>query len=68
MNFIMKLLKLKGFNAILNMIDWLIKERYYIVYTTTDKNMIAKNIIKVLYKNVWRIYNLFNTIILNRDS
>ncbi len=44
------------------------KERYYIIYTIINKNIIAKNIIRILYKNVWRIYDLSNIIILDRDS
>ncbi len=64
----MRLLELKEFNAILNIMNWLIKKRHYIIYTTTDKNIIAENTAKILYKNVWRIHNLFSTIVLNRDS
>ncbi len=68
MNFVIRLLESKEFNAILNIVNWLIKERHYIIYTTINKNMITKNIAKMLYKNVWRIHNLFSTIISNRDS
>ncbi len=67
MNFITELLELEEFNTILNIINWLIKKKHYIIYITINKNIIAENIVKILYKNVWRIYNLFNTIILNRD-
>ncbi len=63
----MKLLKLKGFNAILNIIDWLMKERYYIVYIIIKESIITENTAKILYKNVWRIHDLFNIIISNRD-
>ncbi len=63
-----ELLKLKEFNAILNIIDWLIKERYYIIYIIINKNIIAKNITRMLYKNIWRIHDLSNIIILDRDS
>ncbi len=63
-----KLLKLNRFNAILNIINWLIKERYYIIYITINKNITAENIVRILYKNVWRIHNLSNIIILDRDS
>ncbi len=48
----MRLLKLDEFNAILNVINRLIKERYYIIYMIINKNMIAENIIRMLYKNV----------------
>jgi len=65
---VIKLLKLNRFNAILNIINWLIKERYYIIYITINKNITAENIVRILYKNVWRIHNLSNIIILDRDS
>ncbi len=52
MNFIMKLLELKGFNAILNIMNWLTKERHYIVYIIINKSMIAENIARILYKNI----------------
>ncbi len=48
----MKLSKLEGFNAILNVMNWLMKERYYIVCTAINKNIIAENIVRILYKNV----------------
>ena len=64
----MRLLELEGFNTILNIINRLIKERYYIICIIINESIIAENIIKMLYKNVWRIYSLFNIIILNRDS
>ncbi len=67
-NFVIKLLKSEEFNIILNIIDWLTKERHYIIYIIIDKSMIAENIVRMLYKNMWRIHNLFNIIILDRDS
>ncbi len=48
--------------------NWLIKERYYIVYIATNKSMIAESIARMLYKNVWRIHDLSSIIILDRDS
>ena len=67
-DFIIELSESEEFNAILNVINRLIKKRYYIIYITTNKNIIAKNTFRILYKNVWKIYNLSNIIILNRDS
>ncbi len=52
MNFIIELLKLKEFSAILNVINRLTKKRHYIICMTTDKNTIAKNIVRMLYKNI----------------
>ncbi len=43
------------------------KKRYYIACMIINKNIIAKNITKILYKNMWRIHNLSNIIISNRD-
>ncbi len=48
--------------------NWLIKERYYIIYITINKSITAENTAKILYKNVWRIHNLSSIIILDRDS
>ncbi len=48
--------------------NWLIKERHYIIYIIIDKSIIAENTVRMLYKNVWRIHNLSNIIILDRDS
>ncbi len=47
-----RLLELEEFNTILNIINRLIKERHYIIYIIINKNIIAKNIIKMLYKNI----------------
>ncbi len=48
----MELLKLEEFNITLNVINRLTKERYYIVYIITDENIIAENIVRILYKNI----------------
>ena len=48
----MGLLKSEGFNIILNIINRLTKERHYIIYITINKNIIAENIIRMLYKNM----------------
>jgi len=50
------------------MINWLIKKRYYIICTIINKNIIAENTARILYKNVWRIHDLFSIIISDRDS
>ncbi len=63
-----RLLKLEGFNAILNIMNRLIKERHYLIYIIINKNIIAESIVRMLYKNVWRIQDLFNIIISDRDS
>ncbi len=52
MNFIIRLLESEEFNIILNIIDWLIKERYYIIYIIINKSIIIENIIRMLYKNI----------------
>ncbi len=41
------------------------KKRHYIVYITINESIIAKNIIRMLYKNIWRIHDLSNIIILD---
>jgi len=65
---VIRLLKLEGFNAILNIMNRLIKERHYLIYIIINKNIIAESIVRMLYKNVWRIQDLFNIIISDRDS
>ncbi len=64
MNFMMRLLESNGFNTILNMIDRLIKKRYYIAYITINKNIIAKNTARILYKNVDCIIIRFGPILI----
>ena len=46
----------------------LIKKRYYILYTTKNNNTFIKNIIKMLIKKIFRIYELLTLIIFNRNS
>ena len=50
------------------MIDRLIKERYYILYTTKDNNTFIKNTIEMFIKKVFRLYELSASIMFNRDS
>ena len=46
----------------------LIKERYYVLYTTKNNNIFIKNIIKMLIKEIFRIYELLTLIMFDRNS
>ena len=68
MNFIIDLFTFEEYNAILVFINRYIKERYYILYTIDKNDIFAKNIVYILLKEIFRLYNLFVLIILDRDS
>ena len=46
----------------------LIKKRYYVLYTTENNDISAENIIKMLIKKVFYIYELSTLIMFDRDS
>ncbi len=48
MNFIINLLNSCDYNAILNVIYKLLKERHYVSYFTNDEDIIIKKIAKML--------------------
>ncbi len=48
MNFIINLLNLYNYNAILTIIYRLLKDKHYVSYFTNDKNIIIKKIVKML--------------------
>ncbi len=48
MNFIINLLNLYDYNAILIVIYRLLKERHYVFYFTNDEDIIIKKIVKML--------------------
>ncbi len=48
MNFIINLLNLYDYNAILTIIYRLLKERHYVSYFTNDKDIIIKETAKML--------------------
>ena len=66
MDFITRLPEVDGRNAILTVIDRLLKEYYYIAYTASDEGTSTKSTTKLLIKGVFRLYSLPNTIVSDR--
>ena len=46
----------------------LIKKRYYVLYTMENNNTFIKNIIEMLIKKIFYIYELSTSIMFDRDS
>lgn len=55
------------YNAMLIVIDQLTKERHYIPCTIDKKDIIAKATTYILLNNIWKLYSLFLSLILDRD-
>ena len=58
----------KGYNAIIIIINRLIKKRYYIFYFVDKDKISAKITVDILIKEVFRLYGLLTLIISDRDS
>ena len=48
--------------------NYLIKKRYYILCTTENDNIFIKNIVEMLIKKVFYIYELLTSIMFDRNS
>jgi hypothetical protein len=69
MNFVIELSKIQNeFNAILMIIDRLIKMHHYVLCTAEEDDTSAEETTKLLINNVWKLHELSSTIVLNRDS
>jgi hypothetical protein len=69
MNFVIELSKIKNdFNAILMIINKFIKMHHYVFCTIKKDNTFAKKTIKLLINHVWKLHELSNMIISNRES
>ena len=67
MDFIVGLPKTKnGSNAILNVIDRLSKQRYYIPYSTDNERTFIENTVKMLIQGVYRLHGAPASIICDR--
>ena len=66
MDFIVGLSESDRYNAIFVVVNRLIKERYYILYTITDKGTSAEYTAEILINKVFRLYRLSILIISNR--
>ena len=68
MNFITNLLNSKDHNTILIVIDTLLKERHYILCSTSDKEISVEVIINLLVRKMFKIHKLSSLIVSNRES
>jgi hypothetical protein len=69
MNFVIELSKIKNdFNAILMIINRLIKMHHYVLCTTEEDETFAEKTIKLLINHVWKLHELSSTIISDRES
>lgn len=66
-DFITKLSEFNEYDAIMIVVDQLLKERYYVLYTTKNEETFFKKIAKLLIKKIFRLYELLAFVILNRD-
>jgi hypothetical protein len=69
MNFVIELSKIKNdFNAILMIINKFIKMHHYVLCTAEEDETFAEKTIKLLINHVWKLHELFNIIISDRES
>jgi predicted metal-dependent hydrolase len=69
MNFVIELSKIKNdFNAILMIIDKLIKMHHYVLCTAEEDDTFAEKTIKLLINHVWKLHELSSTIISDSKS
>jgi hypothetical protein len=68
MNFVIELFDSRDFNVILMMIDRLIKMHHHVFCVAEEDETFAKETTKLLINHVWKLHELSNTIISNRDS
>jgi predicted metal-dependent hydrolase len=68
MNFVIELSKIKNdFNAILMIIDRLIKMHHYVLCTAAEDETFAEKTAKLLISHVWKLHELSSIIISNRE-
>ncbi len=68
LNFIIDLLKSDKSNAILTVIDWLFKERHYILCWSDDEETFAEQTVKLLLIWVFKTHELSRSIVFDRNS
>jgi hypothetical protein len=68
MNFVIELLDNKDFNVILMMINRFIKMHHYVFCIAEKDETSTKETIKLLINHVWKLHELSNTIMSNRES
>jgi hypothetical protein len=68
MNFVTELSKSKDFNAIMMIINRLTKIHHYISCTTAEEDTNAEKIARLLISHVWKLHELSNIIVFDRES
>ncbi len=68
MNFVIELFDNKDFNVILMMINRLIKMHHYVFCIAEEDETSAEKTIKLLINHVWKLHEMSNTIMSNRES
>ncbi len=67
MNFITSLLDSEDYNAVLIVIDTLLKERHYILCLTSDEEISIKVTVNLLVRKMFRVHKLSSFIISDRE-
>ncbi len=68
MNFVIELLDNKDFNVILMMINRFIRMHHYVSCIAEEDETSAEETIKMLINHAWKLHELSNTIVSNRES
>jgi hypothetical protein len=68
LDFVIELLDSRNYNVILMIIDRLSKMHYYISCITNENETTVEETIKLFIQHVWKLHELFTTIIFNRES
>ncbi len=68
MNFITELFLSEGYNVICTIICRLIKERHYVLCQWEDDDISVEETVWIMLWNIYRLHDLFSSIVSNRDS
>jgi hypothetical protein len=66
-DFVINLFNNRNYNAVLMMIDRLNKIHHYIFYMIDENKIAIKKTIKLFIQHVWKLHELFITMILNKE-
>lgn len=66
MDFVTGLPESEGCNAVLVVVDRLSKQRHYIACKAAEEGTTAEETARMLYRNVWRLHGLPQTIVSDR--
>jgi hypothetical protein len=68
LDFVIELFDNRDYNVILMIIDRLSKMHHYISCTTNENETTVEETIKLFIQHVWKLHELFTTMIFNRES